>query len=137
MGSPREFANTMRKFAAFIPNRMQEIKREVAREVLKAIIPATPVRDGIARGNYHVSLGAADTSTVLNVKDPTGSGALARGLGTIDGSTRGQSIHINNNTPYIEELNRGSSTQAPAGFMQTAAMQGRLRAAASTIGFKR
>ncbi|MCY1553030.1 hypothetical protein D9M68_894720 [compost metagenome] len=37
----------------------------------------------------------------------------------------GQPIYITNNVPYIEQLNNGSSKQAPAGFVERSILIGR------------
>jgi len=46
----------------------------------------------------------------------------------LSSSGRAESVHISNDAPYIGRLNAGSSSQAPAGFVQRAIADG-IRAA--------
>jgi len=98
------------------------LKRLAAFTILQAVSFGTPVDTGRARANWLVDLGKPAEGTVgsqgarpADAPDP-----LAAGRATIDRSEPEQSIHVTNNLPYINELNEGSSAQAPAGFVQLA-----------------
>jgi hypothetical protein len=46
--------------------------------------------------------------------------AIGDARGILTNKKPGQSIYVQNNASYIKRLNEGSSTQAPAGFVEAA-----------------
>ncbi len=135
----------MARFAAFVRNiqkRAQEVevgasrvKRRAAIAISQTVILATPVDTGHARANWQVGLGAAIKEEIDDV-DPSGGNTILRNNSEIGRSRPRTAIYISNNVPYIGELNRGSSSQAPASFVQIA-VQEALSAVARTKVFKR
>ena len=135
----------MANFAGFIRNirrRAREVetgasrtKRRAALAINQALIFAVPVKSGHARANFQVGLGAAIQSEI-DEDELTAGQVIARNNGVIGRSKPRQAIYISNNVPYIGELNRGSSSQAPAMFVQIAVQQA-LSAVAKTKVFKR
>ena len=89
----------------------------------REIVPATPVATGLARGNWRPSLNAPSTRP-LTFLDPTGAATIARIIAVSRSYRLGDTIFIVNRVPYIGDLNRGSSPQAPAGFVDTAIKAG-------------
>lgn len=72
---------------------------------------------GRLRGNWNVSLGAANYSTTTTV-DPSGSSTLQSGraaLATADGE---KDVWIVNGLPYALPIEYGHSKQAPAGMVR-------------------
>lgn len=96
--------------------------RRIALRVTQAIILATPVDTGRARGNWIVSVDKPNTEQFPDKKDPTGMEAIAEATRTILLETKkvGVQIFLSNNLPYILPLNNGHSAQAPAGFVEKA-----------------
>jgi len=90
--------------------------RATALQALTGVIERSPVKSGAFRGNNTVSVGQPDRSYDLDAQDKTGSKALGEGMriiGRVDKAF--DVIYVSNNLPYSEELEGGSSTQAPAG----------------------
>lgn len=87
--------------------------------VLTSVVPRTPVDTGRARSNWLVGINAPrrDAQPAL---DQSGQGAIAEGRALIAAVRAGTIGFVSNNLPYINSLNRGSSPQAPAGFVQHA-----------------
>jgi len=80
----------------------------------------TPVDTGWARSNWIPAIG-------VPVRDPAGSrsavttSAQQAGVASLLSYTRDKgTVFISNNVHYINKLNAGSSSQAPAGFVQVA-----------------
>ena len=110
----------------------------VANLVLPGTEGGTPVDTGWARANWVPSVAQPyKTEDVINPKERVGAGGttdsvkaevLAReqvqqtGVAVVAAtySTKKGPAYITNNVPYIIRLNEGSSSQAPAGFVQAA-----------------
>jgi len=101
----------------------EEITKEVRATtllVLKGVVLATPVDTGRARGNWQLSSDRPITFTTEEV-DRTGSKVINKGLNFLFGPNivSFTSFWISNNLEYIEDLNNGTSKQAPAKFVET------------------
>jgi hypothetical protein len=110
------FARNMRRHGADIEPAVDDTVRKVALVANQAVIMATPVDTGRARANWQVSI---DTELDAELDSTNVQGTLSRNQGVIRGY-RGGTIILQNNLPYIEALNNGSSAQAPAGFVEKA-----------------
>lgn len=97
---------------------------EVAFAAFQAIVSATPVDTGRARGNWIPAIGREQTQPTDDV-DKSGTGRLGQtqqlfgNYELADGK-----IFITNNLPYIQRLNEGHSMQAPAGFVEQGILAG-------------
>lgn len=125
-GVKGSFSRAVRRYAADTPIVGNEIKKAVAKEFLTAVVPATPVKTGQARSNWNAGISRPDFST-RPTEGRSGDRALQRGSRTIAAAKPGQAVHISNGLPYIQRLNEGWSSQAPAGYIE------RARAAASAL----
>jgi hypothetical protein len=89
-------------------------------EFYRQVIISTPVDTGRARNGWNITI-QAPSMTV----PPEGKYSMPNieehGLSTIISVTPDQVIYITNRVPYIENLNKGSSQQAPARFVELAA----------------
>jgi hypothetical protein len=79
------------------------------------LVNTTPVKTGKARASWFVSPGFPITK---ELPDGIYAKPTAPDLGQYN--PRHTRWLISNTAPYIEKLNRGSSKQAPAGFIQSA-----------------
>lgn len=89
-------------------------------EITANLIAATPVKTGWARANWVPSIGSPYEGTAehgSNAEQETAQGGVLQ-FHMADGS-----VYVSNNVPYIERLNLGGSTQAPAGFVEIAIEQ--------------
>jgi hypothetical protein len=91
----------------------------------------TPVDTGRARSNWIAQIGSAP-DTVIDAYVPGSLGdteaantqaALDQAEAVIKNYKGGQEIHITNNLPYIQRLNDGWSSQAPANFVEQGVME--------------
>lgn len=123
--------NSFKSLARRLESRDQEIRRNGARALRTAALVAdrllvfgTPVDTGRARGGWIANINTPlRASAELNRKDKAGSETLSRNERVINGYRLGQTLFLSNFVPYIGVLNRGSSAQAPAGFVQDAVSQ--------------
>jgi hypothetical protein len=119
--------------AEFI-TRATQLMRSVALAVHQTVVVTTPVDTGRARSNWFVSFG----SPVLTDNEPPGGDSVsARGRQAADQAfSQGRpviaswrlgsgDIYVSNGVPYIGELDRGSSRQAPKGMSRQAILAGR------------
>lgn len=86
-------------------------------ELLQMIIYSTPVKDGYARGGWHTTIG--DSPPAINrPPDKDGYSTLISGLAGLRGAGAFQDVYIKNGVEYINDLENGSSTQAPEGMVR-------------------
>lgn len=120
-------AYKLNKLANDLPDIANEICKEYVAELAVNLIYETPVDTSAALSNWQVGIG----QPVVDFIDPhipglygdtrIASGRIAYQLAKAAASTGipGQSYWLSNNTPYIIDLNNGTSRQAPAMFIQS------------------
>lgn len=96
---------------------------EMALSVFSSVVISTPVDTGRARGNWQPSIREPITSEISGT-DKSGQPTISKARSNFGRFEVGQTIFISNNVPYIERLNEGHSSQAPAGFVQKAIQAG-------------
>lgn len=113
------------------------LHRKVAIAVHQAVTIATPVDEGRARSNWLVGIGRARGETIPpynpgrrgSTAGPNTQQSINAARSAVGTHAPGRDIHVTNNLDYIQFLNQGSSAQAPANYVQTAALQ-----AAAAVG---
>lgn len=131
MSLERFLSSLFRAFDIF-ENKVERRIKDTAKAIFDELVTTTPYRSGMAISNWQVRLGTA-SAPIVQAYSPFGgaeaNAAVARSLAyrTIEQFKmgRGITIEIFNTAPYIRALNAGSSTQAPAGFIQQAVERGR------------
>ncbi len=108
------FADDVRRFSVRAGDSSDRIVRTVTLSLFNGIIRDTPVDTGRARGNWQTTVGTPASGVI----DRTGSGpAMAEvEANTPDGA--GQVTLLSNDLPYIEDLEDGTSKQAPEGMVK-------------------
>jgi hypothetical protein len=110
------FAQQMNALANAIQRNAPILQREVSQAVVDYVATSTPVLTGQASGNWKTAIGTPDTSWDPGASSPQHS--IAEAHATLRGLAIGQTVYITNNVPYIVDLNQGSSSKAPAGFVE-------------------
>jgi hypothetical protein len=105
----------------------------VAKEVLAELVRSTPVDTGRARSNWLVSVGSPRQEVILPhapgrylgiAETANASTAIALGSVIIDGRRKSVPIYITNSVDYLTKLDtKGTSKQAPIGFIQSAILR--------------
>lgn len=122
------FAKRIRKLGKNIPVNADQLLILTAGAVNQTVVLATPHDTGRARGNWQISIGAPITEEIERL-DPTGQATINANqtvIKSIQGKSRQgkRSIFLTNNLSYIQPLNEGTSSQAPAGFVEQAVRAG-------------
>ena len=103
--------------------------RATALEISRRLILATPVDTGQARTNWLVGINRPRKG--IERPPISAAAAIVQAAASIVSARDGADIWISNNLDYIEELNRGKSAQAPAGYVnaivRTVGRAGRIR----------
>lgn len=104
----------------------EKVVKKITLDMTANLQQATPVDTGWARANWVPAIGLPYTANLENVRPTSQSASGARsqqqsGIAAVGGySLKMGKVFVSNNVPYIMILNDGSSTQAPAGFVQRA-----------------
>ena len=110
------FSDDIRRFTTKTVEAHDKITRTATLELFSGVIKATPVDTGRARGNWQTAVGSPAQAETDRV-DKSGGEAIAE----VESKTpqgAGQVTYLSNNLPYIDELENGSSKQAPEGMVR-------------------
>jgi len=102
---------------------LESVMKKLTLEITANLIEATPVDTGWARANWIPKIGGpnnslsgsrvnAEAGNIDSQQQQAGIAAVATSYKVINGP-----IYISNIVPYIINLNNGSSTKAPPGFV--------------------
>lgn len=118
----RQFERRMKIVGEFTAKNAERIVRKAALTMDQVTVTMTPVDTGRARANWVTSVGFP----VLQNLDPSAApDPLAQGAAIIKEWKLGlPAIYISNGVPYIEQLDNGSSQQAPQGMLSAALLAG-------------
>ena len=115
----------MAQLARGVTLNVADIKSNVARDIGRKLVKSTPVDTALARSNWIASGGSADLSPRSIRSESETIEDIVASVRGIDSETP---IHIANGgdkVPYLEKLDAGSSSQAPAGFVAASKEAGR------------
>lgn len=141
-----DLAKFMHRFGDRSLNLANKVAQEAAKAIIRDLVQVTPVDTGAALSNWEVTLGAPSQG-ILSTFWPSPKGRMIKGkwVHTVDPSITfrvnadatathawtvimnkqpGIDLFITNNIPYIQALNNGTSSQAPAGFVDRAIILG-------------
>lgn len=88
-------------------------------QLFSYIVMGTPVLSGRARGGWQISVRSPSTSSPIRL-DPDGTNTIGEEIANLKGAGAFLDIFIVNNIAYIDELERGTSQQAPDGMVKVA-----------------
>lgn len=107
------FESQLNAFVSGTEKKLERTVRAVKLELFRSVILDTPVDTGRARGNWQATIGSPATNEIENESMSVALAGVAANLGKINDVS-----FLANNLPYIEELEDGSSKQAPAGMVR-------------------
>ena len=126
------FAEDIAKFAAKCNGNADRVVRKVVLDIGRSLVEKTPVGNpdlwqnpdnkpdgyvgGHARANWSHSIGAL-VNQEFDVVDATGNASIDRIVGSVPVKAAGKVHYIQNSLPYMQALEDGHSTQAPAGMV--------------------
>ena len=126
------FALDIQKFAKKCVTRSDLVVRKVVLDIGRSLVEKTPVGNpdlwqnpdnkpdgyvgGHARANWSHSIGALVNQEFKEI-DATGGASIDRIISSVPIKAAGKVHYIQNSVPYIQALEDGHSTQAPAGMV--------------------
>ena len=123
----------VRDIGRYCEEQMEKLLRSAVLDTDSLVKAASPVDTGRFRASWQVGENAAPGTGM-----PPGNYSGVSGIKRIGYQQEkvGNVYSVHNNLPYAEPLARGTSKQAPGGWVQGAAkdVQGRVRIAAARIG---
>jgi len=111
------FAQDIKKWSDQALAGIARTQRAACLEMAKAVINDTPVKTGRAKANWQAGLNKAP-SGVIEQNDPSGEATLAKIQKVLAQMKQGDRFILVNNLPYAQELEDGSSRQAPNGMLK-------------------
>ena len=90
---------------------------KVTLSVNEKLVETTPVKTGFARASWIPSVGAPSSSVGGSPEAPS-TGPQSAGQASVATNGQVRTLHITNNTEYIQKLNDGHSSQQPALFVE-------------------
>lgn len=144
MSNLSALAAALEQEVKLLPAKSNAAAKQVTSAIIQDLALHTPVDQGTALSNWQVTL-EEPASGILPAAVPSKKGKMTGGKfqhaiapdvtreanasvvlenanTVIDAKQPGQPIFITNNVAYIQELNDGTSDQAPAGFVDRAAI---------------
>lgn len=124
-----KFEQALKRFAKKVELDGATVTKRVAFDLFGRIIEKTPVDTGRARASWNIAVGAPDLRIVPEGQyDSSLTTAIAKANAVLGSyGTTGPGfllpIFISNNLPYIVELEKGSSQQAPQGMVSLSLME--------------
>lgn len=99
---------------------VNKVARATTINILNGVVLSTPVDTGRARGNWQTSV-SSPIESQRDKLDKSGGSTISEGTTFVQSRSKAKYpvFWISNNLPYIEELNRGTSDQAPAKFVES------------------
>jgi hypothetical protein len=147
-----EFSKKMEKKAARFAIKADKHFRTMVRSISEEVITSTPVDTGRARSNWSLSSSTPTASErapyspgrKLGLYETANAqGAIRQVIATLAararwiGNLHSVSVWLRNPVEYMYKLNeRGTSQQAPKGFIQRAIERGKRKAAKANKGFR-
>lgn len=128
-----DLAESLERRAKEIDSAVSELAVKTAQTIVADLAYKTPVDTSKALSNWIVTLGTPATQDIKphfpgeygSTQNASAQETISRAKAVLKNKKPGQSIFIANNLPYIKRLNEGYSRQAPAGFVERAALIGR------------
>lgn len=130
----KDLAVSMRKRAEGLETLASEISKAGVDAMLEEMVAVTPVDITTTLSNWQVSLGAQPQLDIVahspgrfgSTRGASADKTLADGRAVLQQKTPGQPIFLSNLTPYIADLDRGTSKQFAGGFVPRALIVFRL-----------
>lgn len=125
MLTAKEVKNGLRTALDSATRESNERKKKAVRAGIKYLIAATPVDTTKAESNWLVGIGQPRKSEVEargETREASGAAVYAEADRVLRTVKAGETVYLTNPTKYIGQLNAGSSSQAPAGFIEAAGL---------------
>jgi len=129
LGNAKQFSLDLSSWADKLEKEaVPKFVRTVATDLLRKVTMKSPVDTGRFRANWMVGIGAADESIFEvegKISEETATRiSMERGLAVITTyNSPDKNVHISNNLPYANELEKGHSMRAPLGVVEISVIE--------------
>lgn len=138
-----DLASSLEKRVLKLEKEASKLADKVAETILVDLVIVTPVDTSNALSNWQIGLGRAVPAPIPpwfpgslgSTEAQSENAAIFEGNYRLRLKKPGQPIYISNLVDYIVDLNRGSSMQAPSGFVERAVMKGKIYAKEQKLRF--
>jgi len=128
-----DLANDLERRVGTLDKQASDAAVEVALTIIGDLVFKTPVDTSKALSNWQVTLNEPVSDSIApfypgkggSTQKASAQAALNAARAVLRGKKPGDKIYLSNVLPYIRRLNDGYSGQAPAGFVERAALLGR------------
>lgn len=139
-----QLAGEVRRFSEKIEPTVKRATDKVAIAIVKTAAAKTPVDTTKALSNWQIGLGGSPNGVLAaRIPGTGGSTRLASIASTVvaaelDLQPRrvGIDIYVSNNAPYIDDLNNGTISQQPGGFVEAAELAGQKQINATRLDIR-
>lgn len=136
-----DLARNLRKRVKSFDVRSSEVSKAIALEVVKILVTTTPVDTSRALSNWQVRVGSPVNSAVKAIvpgelgstRAQSAAGAIAKAEVFLAAKKPGEPIFISNVLDYIQDLDDGTISRQPSGFVDKALIIARNRVGAARI----
>jgi len=111
------FSADVKRFSDKARIAAERIVRETEIDLYSAVIMQTPVKEGLARGNWFFESGAESTR-ITDSTDKDGGRTVAAMKSDASAALFPRKAYLTNNLPYAIPLEEGHSANAPAGMVR-------------------
>lgn len=116
------FEDQIARFIEETEQKIDDVLQTIVIQIGRTLVTLSPVDTGRFKGNWQLSLGAG-TNASLTRQDPTGYATISDITSTANKFTAGQVAYIQNHLLYGNDLEYGSSLQAPDGVLRVTEMR--------------
>jgi len=123
-----DLASNLRKRAKGVDRKASEVSKAVALEVVKVLVMSTPVDTSRALSNWQVGVGKPVNTPLKpyvpgeqgSTRSQSAMAAIAKAELFLSSKKPGEPIFISNVLDYIDDLNNGTISRQPGGFVEKA-----------------
>lgn len=116
------FSIDISKFVKKAGGNLDQLPRKVCIDLSTRVVRRTPVDTGRARANWFAAIDTKPQGTTEST-DPNGYSTINNAINQAERLKAGDIYYLINNLPYIEELEDGSSQQAPQGMVKVSIVE--------------
>ena len=128
MATLQDLSARMKRWKQRLPKAASDLNLNVSAAMVESLVLETPVDTSQALSNWTVGINEAPTDFIPPIipgahgstQGASADEAYQAAVSVLGTKQPGDVVYISNNAPYIGDLNDGTSTQAPSGFIEAA-----------------
>lgn len=116
------FEDQIARFIEETQQKVDDVLQTIVIQIGRTLVTLSPVDTGRFKGNWQLSIDVGTNASLLR-QDPNGYATIADIASTANRFTAGQVAYIQNHLLYGNDLEYGSSRQAPDGVLRVTEMR--------------